>query len=97
MRSNIHRVVPPPGEQGKYDRWSLVYFLRPAYQNELYPLDSEVIRKAAAEHPTISKMEHGVTAGDWFQRRVRNQRAANRTGPESWAASRGTEHNPSKD
>ena len=91
LRSNIHRVVPPPGEQAKYDRWSLVYFLRPGFDNELVPLDSDIIRKAASGHPTISKMEHGITAGQWYKRRIAGQRAANRKGPESWAQSRGTE------
>ena len=29
LRSNIHRVVPPPGVQGCETRYSLVYFSRP--------------------------------------------------------------------
>ncbi|KAJ7609633.1 hypothetical protein FB45DRAFT_982381 [Roridomyces roridus] len=29
LRSNLHRVVPPPGWQAQFDRWSLVYLTRP--------------------------------------------------------------------
>jgi hypothetical protein len=72
---------------------SCVYFIRPYFDAILTPLSdlSPKIAAAAAESPVLSKMEKGVTAGDWFKRRVTNQRAANRKGPESWAASRGTE------
>lgn len=93
LRSNVHRVVPPPGEQSRHARWSLVFFLRPSFDDQLFPLvrESEQIAKAAKEHPTISKMEEGVTAGQWFFRRVAGQRSANRKGPESWKQSRGTE------
>ncbi|KAF9235069.1 hypothetical protein BU15DRAFT_65202, partial [Melanogaster broomeanus] len=38
--------------------------------------------------------ETGVTAAAWFARRVKYERLSNRKGPETWAASRGTEHNP---
>ncbi|KAL0952183.1 hypothetical protein HGRIS_008795 [Hohenbuehelia grisea] len=105
LRSNIHRVVPPPGEQRKFDRWSLVFFTRPG--------DSVVLRALTDESPLIAKavsdaqkdeasaaqasnvvkqfIETGETAGEWFKRRIKNQRINNRKGPETWAASRGTE------
>ena len=91
--SNIHRVVPPPPPQDVHTRWSLVYFIRPAFDADLYPLVnlSSKIADAAAKHPVMSKMEKGVTAGQWFKRRIINQRAANRKGPETWEQSRGTE------
>lgn len=93
LHSNVHRVVPPPGDQAKFTRWSLVFFLRPSFDEELYPLtkESEQIAEAAKKHPTISKLQPGVTAGEWFFRRVAGQRSANRKGPESWKQSRGTE------
>ncbi|KAM0749232.1 Clavaminate synthase-like protein [Meredithblackwellia eburnea MCA 4105] len=99
LHSNVHRVVPPPGEQAKHTRWSLVFFLRPSWEEELYPLShlSPQIAEAAQRHPTISKIERGSTAGEWFFRRVAGQRTANRKGPESWKASRGTEHDPDRD
>jgi isopenicillin N synthase-like dioxygenase len=89
----VHRVVPPPGDQAKFTRWSLVFFLRPSFDEQLYPLNdqSEAIKAAAAVHPTISKIEPGQTNSQWFKRRIAGQRAANRTGPESWKNSRGTE------
>lgn len=71
----------------------MVYFIRPSFDASLFPLVelSPKIADAASKHPTIGKMEKGVTAGQWFKRRIANQRAANRKGPETWAQSRGTE------
>ncbi|KIJ30337.1 hypothetical protein M422DRAFT_36625 [Sphaerobolus stellatus SS14] len=92
LRSNLHRVVPPPGEQGKYERWSLVYFLRPAFESVMEPLvQSPLVAEAVKKKPVDIG---NVTAGEWFSRRIKNQRVANRTGPETWRASRGTEHIP---
>lgn len=89
----IHRVVPPPPPQDKDARWSLVYFIRPGFENPLRPLSeqSEIVREHAENDPTMRAMPKDQTAGSWFKRRVQNQRAANRKGPETWAASRGTE------
>lgn len=93
-RSNIHRVVPPPGEQRKFTRWSLVYFIRPAFDTPLYPLAnlSSIIAKAVEENPVMKAMDSskGETAGSWFKRRITMQRVANRD-KGSWADSRGTE------
>ncbi|KAK4053176.1 hypothetical protein OIV83_001911 [Microbotryomycetes sp. JL201] len=96
FNSNIHRVIPPPAPQDKYTRWSCVFFIRPYFDCPLEPLSSlsSKIAQNAANHPSISKLEKGVTAGDWFKRRIFNQRVANRKGPETWQASRGTEHTP---
>ncbi|KAI0090369.1 hypothetical protein BDY19DRAFT_939884 [Irpex rosettiformis] len=95
LRSNLHRVVTPPREQGNYERWSLVFFSRPQYDAELHALteESQIIADAVARSPDPSKFSTGQTAGAWFKRRIKNQRIANRTGPETWRASRGTEHN----
>ncbi|TBU22663.1 Clavaminate synthase-like protein [Dichomitus squalens] len=96
LRSNLHRVVPPPKEQGKYERWSLVFFTRPGNSVLLRPLSDEspMIAEAIAKLP-FGKYNTGATAKDWFARRIRNQRIKNRTGPETWRSSRGTEHKPS--
>ncbi|KAM0747741.1 Clavaminate synthase-like protein [Meredithblackwellia eburnea MCA 4105] len=96
LRSNIHRVVPPPPPQNQFARYSLVYFIRPSFDAELFPLSdvSAKVGAAAKTHPTIGTMERGVTNAEWFQRRIKFQRASNRTGPESWEKSRGTEHTP---
>ncbi|KAK4046710.1 hypothetical protein OIO90_006463 [Microbotryomycetes sp. JL221] len=100
LRSNIHRVVPPPGDQADFARWSLVYFLRPSFEKCLYPLRelSNVIKVAAEKSPLLSPLDAtSPTAGDWFARRVKGQRTDLRKGPESWKASRGTEHDPDRD
>ncbi|GAA5967827.1 hypothetical protein JCM21900_001783 [Sporobolomyces salmonicolor] len=100
FKSNIHRVIPPPPPQDTSARWSLVYFLRPGFNNDLRPLaaESAIIAGHAAQDPAMQSLPKGATAGEWFKRRVSKQRAANRKGPETWAESRGTEprtHPPS--
>ncbi|KAA1474572.1 Clavaminate synthase-like protein [Dentipellis sp. KUC8613] len=94
LRSNLHRVVPPPKAQGAFERWSLVYFTRPGEGQMLEPLSSESTLIAEAAAKSDGKFNTGVTAGAWFARRIKNQRIKNRTGPETWKASRGTEHKP---
>ncbi|GAA5852365.1 hypothetical protein JCM9279_001177 [Rhodotorula babjevae] len=99
FKSNIHRVIPPPPPQNQDPRWSLVYFLRPGFDQPLTPLvdQSEQIRAHAETDPAMQALPKGETAGSWYKRRIKMQRVANRTGPESWKASRGTEHDPNKD
>lgn len=94
LRSNLHRVVPPPGAQAPLERWSLVFFSRPSNDSELRALtdQSAIIADAVAASPDPAKFSTGQTARAWFIRRIKNQRIKNRTGPETWRASRGTEH-----
>ncbi|THH06658.1 hypothetical protein EW145_g3931 [Phellinidium pouzarii] len=98
LRSNLHRVVPPPGAQAAYARWSLVYFTRPGNDVRLHALvdESEAVKKAvdgmSAEER--KRFEPNATASEWFSRRIKNQKMKNRTGPETWRASRGMEHKP---
>jgi isopenicillin N synthase-like dioxygenase len=95
LQSNIHRVVPPPGAQAEYERWSLVFFTRPTSSKVLRALveSSPIIADAVKKQPDRN-FESGYTAAEWLARRVRNQRINNRKGPDTWAASRGTEHTP---
>lgn len=95
LRSNMHRVLPPPGDQSAYERWSLVFFTRPG--------NSKVLRALVESSPTIAaavtskpekNFETGSTAKEWFARRIKYQRVANRKGPETWMSSRGTEADP---
>jgi isopenicillin N synthase-like dioxygenase len=97
LRSNMHRVVAPPGAQSCFDRWSLVYFTRPGNSVMLRALvdESAMIADAVARMPE-KNFETGSTSYDWFTRRIKNQRIKNRKGPETWRASRGTEHTPSE-
>lgn len=39
MRSNLHRVVAPPGEQANFERYSLAYFSRPEDDVLMQPLN----------------------------------------------------------
>lgn len=59
--SGRHRVVPAPGAQGTFDRYSVVYFVRPE--------DDVVLKRLEA--PGIPKLEAGVkeediTAKEWI-------------------------------
>ncbi|KAL5492803.1 hypothetical protein ACEPAI_4251 [Sanghuangporus weigelae] len=98
LRSNLHRVVPPPGEQAAYTQWSLVYFTRPANHVVLHALSEQsAVIKARLDQLTPderTKFETNTTALEWFTRRIKNQRINNRKGPETWRSSRGTEHKP---
>ncbi|KAJ7804541.1 hypothetical protein B0H14DRAFT_2883807 [Mycena olivaceomarginata] len=97
LRSNLHRVVNPPGAQGSLDRYSLVYFTRPADAVVLRALtdESALIADAVAHASDPKKFEPGVTALEWLTRRVKNRRAANQKGLGAWLDSTGTEHTTS--
>ncbi|KAF8974254.1 hypothetical protein BDZ97DRAFT_1899988 [Flammula alnicola] len=92
LRSNLHRVVPPPGAQAGLERWSLVYFTRPGNSVILRALvdQSPIVAEAVSRTPD-KDFDTGATSLDWFSRRIKNQRIKNRKGPETWKASRGTE------
>ena len=82
LRSNLHRVVPPPGEQAFHTRWSLVFFTRPGDDVKLSALSEESVLVAEAVEKMTSeeraKYEPNVAAKDWFSRRIKNQRLNNR-------------------
>lgn len=75
VRSNIHRVVAPPGRQGEVERYSLVYFCRP---------EDDVVLKTLVEGG--EETEEGVTAKEWILRRALGRREAG-----GWEKSGGTE------
>ncbi|KAF9068724.1 hypothetical protein BDP27DRAFT_1223818 [Rhodocollybia butyracea] len=95
LRSNIHRVVPPPGAQAAFERWSQVFFTRPVNSVMLRPLSdessliSEAVRKLSDEQREA--LTPRVTAYDWVSRRKKLRMIKNRAGPETWMASGGTE------
>ncbi|OBZ65453.1 hypothetical protein A0H81_14575 [Grifola frondosa] len=92
LRSNIHRVVPPPKDQSKFERWSVVYFTRPSDSVELRALadESPLIAEAVSRAPP-GKFDTGVTAKTWLERRVKSTRLRNYKGAQSWVEYRGTE------
>ncbi|KAF2114107.1 putative oxidoreductase [Lophiotrema nucula] len=75
LRSNIHRVVAPPGEQAKLTRYSLVYFCRP---------EDDVVLQSMVEGG--QEDEEKVTAKEWILRRALGRRKA-----DGWEKSNGTE------
>ena len=78
LRSNIHRVVAPPGEQGSLTRYSLVYFCRPE--------DDILLRTLVQGGDKGDEEEERVTAKEWILRRALGRRR-----PDGWAESSGTE------
>jgi isopenicillin N synthase-like dioxygenase len=75
LRSNIHRVVAPPGEQGSVTRYSLVYFCRP---------EDDVVLKSLVEGG--EEEEEEITAKEWILRRALGRRKV-----DGWDKSAGTE------
>ncbi|KAF2683913.1 Clavaminate synthase-like protein [Lentithecium fluviatile CBS 122367] len=76
LRSNIHRVVAPPGEQGGVTRYSLVYFCRPG---------DDVLLRSLVEGGTDGEEEE-VSAKEWILRRALGRRKMG-----GWEGSGGTE------
>lgn len=85
LRSNLHRVVTPPGEQWKVRRQSLVYFLRPEHDAVLSRLRGGLIDK-------LGEGEHeGSTAREWLERRHLGRKIEFYKGADSWESVTGTE------
>lgn len=76
LRSNIHRVVAPPGEQGKVTRYSLVYFCRP----------EDDVRLRSLVEGGVEGEEEEVSAKEWILRRALGRRKE-----DGWEKSGGTE------
>lgn len=70
FRSNIHRVVAPPGEQGNSTRYSLVYFARPEDSVTLRRLDGSAIIPRLVE----GQVEEDINSKDWIIRRALGRR-----------------------
>ncbi|KAK0787567.1 hypothetical protein LTR02_007688 [Friedmanniomyces endolithicus] len=94
LRSNIHRVVNPPGQQASHTRMSLVYFARPEDEVKLKVLEGsqaiEAKRKELKDSGGLQE-EEDVTAKEWILRRAMGRRAGG-----DWKASEGTEAGRSK-
>ena len=70
---------PPPGQQSRYERYSVAFFTRPQNSVVLRPLveASHVIADAVAKNPK-EEFYSGATAGEWTARRIRKLRLRNR-------------------
>lgn len=66
LRSNIHRVVPPPSAQAHLTRLSLVYFCRPEDDVRLKRLKGGLIDQQPKQG---NEEDEGITAREWVFRR----------------------------
>ncbi|KAK3110554.1 hypothetical protein LTR53_015027 [Teratosphaeriaceae sp. CCFEE 6253] len=62
--SGRHRVIPSPGEQGVWPRYSIVYFVRPTDHSRLKTLKGHGIPEAEDQD------EEGVEAKEWIYRQA---------------------------
>ena len=75
LRSNIHRVMSPPGAQADTTRYSLVYFSRPEDDVVLKPCrDSEMVRKVLKETGRENAVEEEFTSKEWVHRMALGRR-----------------------
>ena len=87
LRSNIHRVVSPPGRQAAVTRFSLVYFSRPNDEVLLKRLEGSGIIPELAEGGT----EEDIKSKDWILRRAVGKRVGVFRGSEDYEKAAGTE------
>ncbi|KZP01751.1 Clavaminate synthase-like protein [Calocera viscosa TUFC12733] len=87
LRSNIHRVMSPPGEQADQTRFSLVYFSRPENSVVLKRLKGGLIDA----QPLSDQPEPEFTSKQWFLRRAHLNKKDKNWTPDNWTKSRGTE------
>jgi len=87
LRSNIHRVVTPPGAQANETRYSLVYFSRPEDSVPLKRLKGGLIDK----QPQSDTPEEGLTSKEWILKRGLANKVTEDWTPQKFLESRGTE------
>ncbi|EJU03509.1 oxidoreductase [Dacryopinax primogenitus] len=88
LRSNLHRVITPPGEQADITRYSLVYFCRPENAVVMTPLHGGLLDQVAGE---AKDDEPGESSAEWMKRRHLGRKLEYFKGPETWDNARGTE------
>ena len=88
LRSNIHRVVNPPGEQGNVERYSLVYFMRPGDDVILKSLGGSE-GNSVIQGLVEGVEEEDISSKDWIMRRVKGRAVAG--GKADWEKGQGTE------
>ncbi|RFU30437.1 hypothetical protein B7463_g5924, partial [Scytalidium lignicola] len=88
LRSNLHRVLSPPGEQAREVRHSLVYFSRPEHDVMLKMLEGGLIDELGVDD---GDAKGGVRSEDWLSRRHLGRKIEFFKGEESWEQAKGTE------
>ncbi len=86
LRSNIHRVVSPPGAQAERTRFSLVYFARPEDEVLLRRLEGSDVVPVLGE----GEVEEEICSKDWILRRAIGKRVG-MFKPGEWDKFQGTE------
>jgi isopenicillin N synthase-like dioxygenase len=86
LRSNIHRVVNPPGQQENHTRMSLVYFARPADDVILKALDGSFLIDEKRRRDPENHDEEEITSKEWILRRALGRRQGG-----DWTKAGGTE------
>ncbi|KAL9622567.1 MAG: hypothetical protein Q9160_003064 [Pyrenula sp. 1 TL-2023] len=89
LRSNIHRVMAPPGQQGDHVRYSLVYFSRPENDVPMKRLNGS---NGAIPGSDGQEEEETVSSKDWILRRALGHRVALGKSGRDWDKGLGTEH-----
>ena len=84
LRSNVHRVVAPPGRQAEATRFSLVYFSRPEDDVILKPLRESALVRERCEDVVVEDAE--ADSKTWILRRALGRRMGGK-----WEDSVGTE------
>ncbi|KAF4965266.1 hypothetical protein FSARC_6916 [Fusarium sarcochroum] len=70
LKSGKHRVVPLPGAQGRLDRYSLVYFLRPTDEVLMEPVEKYRDESIVSVGGKVGE-ERVYSAGEWMARRLK--------------------------
>ncbi|KAF5683564.1 gibberellin 2-beta-dioxygenase 8 [Fusarium denticulatum] len=70
LKSGKHRVVPLPGPAGRLDRYSLVYFVRPADDVLMEPVEQYKDEPVVTVGGKVGE-EKVYTAGEWLSRRLK--------------------------
>lgn len=88
LRSNLHRVVAPPGLQESLVRYSLVYFSRPEYEVRMERVKGGLVDDVAGDDEEEGA---GESTREWLKRRHQGRKVHFFKGAESWEGAKGTE------
>ncbi|KAL9052650.1 MAG: hypothetical protein Q9162_005277 [Coniocarpon cinnabarinum] len=66
LRSNMHRVTFPPGEQGSFTRYSAAYFARPVSDALMIPMtESALVKRLVEDDAQYQRDQETFTAEEW--------------------------------
>ncbi len=86
LRSNIHRVVEPPGEQAMSTRYALVYFARPEDEVPLKRLEGSSVIPPLED----GYIEEDINSKEWIKEKAMAKRVGVYEGPQSFRPARET-------